>query len=711
MATKNIVPRADNEGGLGRSSRYWNSIYVNEVYLKSSSITFITNYAGNSLSQAVTDIGSDEVSLIIDRRISIEDDLVIPDNITLVFARGGSLFRDNTNVNVTLSNIIAGEYTIFEGYDDDLDDFITFDKPTTMHVDWWGADPYGSSNSADAINSCFKCAKETDYNFAATDTADPARYENESVIHFKEGGLYLIRSNLWAGTPYTYTINKYQVSVIYGNGSQILGEFGAEHDEEPMLDLAGAGNIKIFNLKLFGDDSGSHPAGGIFCSRINYDKSDDDAGTAPAAGNHVFSNVEVRGKFKYYFIYSYGSEGNVYDRCYLYSTGTPGNMIGMFVTDSENYWSQCTSPNTQISGYNSAETTRKRQSNTVFTFRSCWINKSGDDLDAAPSGYALVHLHDAPEARFFANTRFNSSTDDHPVIWISSAEEGHDGKSISIESCLFHGNHEIGIYISKVDQYHAQPQVKYLYVANNKATITDDGYFIKSKDGANIENLHCFNNHGDGDLDILFDENTDVEFSFIKHDQGVVTFDRIFTGELITNKTRVIGSNETDLTPVFNDPDSVRASLTYIDIQEKYEYGEQTRISKVLLDNDLSYCGTGTYKTIDGSQSNVGFGDVLYVDTDGELALADASNYSTARALYMVADSGTGEKEVILPGAYVRNDAWSFTAGDRIWLSKTAGNITATQPSTTGDQIQYIGHAESATMIYFNPSQNILEVA
>jgi hypothetical protein len=45
-----------------------------------------------------------------------------------------------------------------------------------------------------------------------------------------------------------------------------------------------------------------------------------------------------------------------------------------------------------------------------------------------------------------------------------------------------------------------------------------------------------------------------------------------------------------------------------------------------------------------------------------------------------------------------------------VWLSTTSGTGTNTQPSTTGNQIQFLGTALNADTILFDPSQDIGEV-
>ena len=42
MATPNIVPRADSEGGLGTSSKYWAAAYIDAIYVGAGKIDNVT---------------------------------------------------------------------------------------------------------------------------------------------------------------------------------------------------------------------------------------------------------------------------------------------------------------------------------------------------------------------------------------------------------------------------------------------------------------------------------------------------------------------------------------------------------------------------------------------------------------------------------------------------------------------------------------------
>ena len=81
--------------------------------------------------------------------------------------------------------------------------------------------------------------------------------------------------------------------------------------------------------------------------------------------------------------------------------------------------------------------------------------------------------------------------------------------------------------------------------------------------------------------------------------------------------------------------------------------------------------------------------------------LADANGASTypARGLAVHAAASAASVGVLVRGV-VRNALWSWTPGGTIYLSTTAGGLTQTAPSTSGDRVQAIGYALTSARIY-----------
>ena len=126
------------------------------------------------------------------------------------------------------------------------------------------------------------------------------------------------------------------------------------------------------------------------------------------------------------------------------------------------------------------------------------------------------------------------------------------------------------------------------------------------------------------------------------------------------------------------------------------------------LSTNSSYSGLIESGTVG---ETVAFGDVLYLKfSDGKWWKAKADAYATTPGLRMaMASISANASGVLLIEGNVRYDSWSL-ADRNVWLSAaTAGAITTTQPSTTGNQIQYLGVAKTSTTIYFKPSSDVGE--
>lgn len=103
--------------------------------------------------------------------------------------------------------------------------------------------------------------------------------------------------------------------------------------------------------------------------------------------------------------------------------------------------------------------------------------------------------------------------------------------------------------------------------------------------------------------------------------------------------------------------------------------------------------------------------EAVYLDGSSTWQLADANGSGTfpAVGLAVAAYSSTNAAIVVTQGT-VRNDAWNWTVGGVIYLSTTAGGLTQTAPSTSGDKVQQIGRALTADIILVNINNEYLTV-
>jgi hypothetical protein len=108
------------------------------------------------------------------------------------------------------------------------------------------------------------------------------------------------------------------------------------------------------------------------------------------------------------------------------------------------------------------------------------------------------------------------------------------------------------------------------------------------------------------------------------------------------------------------------------------------------------------------ANENQAFGDVCYIDADGEAHLADADAIATSSVVAMCADAtiaANATGNYLLHGI-ARDDTWAWTVGGLIYLTVTGttGNtLSQTAPTATDDVIQIMGVATHADRMYFNP--------
>jgi hypothetical protein len=125
--------------------------------------------------------------------------------------------------------------------------------------------------------------------------------------------------------------------------------------------------------------------------------------------------------------------------------------------------------------------------------------------------------------------------------------------------------------------------------------------------------------------------------------------------------------------------------------------------------SDDTYTGT----TIVGlnAGATIAQWEAVYLDSSSTWQLADANGSSTypARGLAVAAYSNTNPATILVHGT-VRNDAWNWTPGGTIYLSGTAGALTQTAPSASGDKIQQVGFALTADIAFFDMNSTYLTV-
>lgn len=105
------------------------------------------------------------------------------------------------------------------------------------------------------------------------------------------------------------------------------------------------------------------------------------------------------------------------------------------------------------------------------------------------------------------------------------------------------------------------------------------------------------------------------------------------------------------------------------------------------------------------------FGDVCFINSDGQAQLGDADAIATSSCVVMCVDasiSANADGNYMVLG-FARDDSWNWTVGGLIYLSTTgtSGNtLTQTAPTGADDVVQVLGVAIHADRMYFNPQLN-----
>lgn len=135
----------------------------------------------------------------------------------------------------------------------------------------------------------------------------------------------------------------------------------------------------------------------------------------------------------------------------------------------------------------------------------------------------------------------------------------------------------------------------------------------------------------------------------------------------------------------------------------------------IVIDSSLSADERYSGITVPGTAgATLAFGDICYLDaTAGEWLLADASAVGTAGdvPLGICVDASTdGNATSMLMVGTVRSAAFpaSIALGAPLYVSETAGDITATAPTTTDSVMRRVGFAVTTepNTVYFNPSSD-----
>jgi len=112
----------------------------------------------------------------------------------------------------------------------------------------------------------------------------------------------------------------------------------------------------------------------------------------------------------------------------------------------------------------------------------------------------------------------------------------------------------------------------------------------------------------------------------------------------------------------------------------------------------------------DVDSNSYGFGSALGVDGDGDWRELDADSGSYFPCTGLALETGTGSNKKILLLGVIVNSGWSFDGGLPVYVSTTTGDLTTAPVAGSGDRLQRVGVALAETVLYFNPSFDVIEV-
>jgi len=129
---------------------------------------------------------------------------------------------------------------------------------------------------------------------------------------------------------------------------------------------------------------------------------------------------------------------------------------------------------------------------------------------------------------------------------------------------------------------------------------------------------------------------------------------------------------------------------------------------------DADHTATGLTTNTINAGATIGIGELCYLGSGGKWLKTDADAAATATGMLGIsveASSDTNPMIVALSGSFVRDDTYNWTVGAILYVGLTAGELTETAPSATGDIVRVAGYAISADVVYFLPSGAWVEVA
>lgn len=126
--------------------------------------------------------------------------------------------------------------------------------------------------------------------------------------------------------------------------------------------------------------------------------------------------------------------------------------------------------------------------------------------------------------------------------------------------------------------------------------------------------------------------------------------------------------------------------------------------------SDHSWYGRSIVAT---ANTTINIGQVVYIMANGQVSLAEGNSASTMPGTAIATATTTaGNSSTFVVDGELRDDSFAWTPGGFLYVSpSSAGTLTQTRPNTSGNQVQIVGIALSATIIKIKPDWTIVEVS
>lgn len=191
------------------------------------------------------------------------------------------------------------------------------------------------------------------------------------------------------------------------------------------------------------------------------------------------------------------------------------------------------------------------------------------------------------------------------------------------------------------------------------------------------------------------------------HSSGVLTANKDLR---ITSAN--VGTNADSVPTISSTSILTNKTLTSPTIQTTPVYAAGTNLVLTAPSSDDTATGEIT-NAFNSGYSSSAIGDLVYLDSSSNWQKADAdasaTTYSGLLGIALEVKASGNALKVLLRGfAYCSTAFPTFTVGVPVYMSATAGAITATAPSTTDSATRVIGYAVHADKIWFNPSNDYI---